>query len=76
MRLHYCLYQGERTGNPTTSKRMKKVGLLVDKVVNSRSSIQNIFERFLHGYIGGFEEVYFRLKVIKSKICYSDFLLA
>ncbi|WP_114785931.1 hypothetical protein [Vibrio tetraodonis] len=65
VRLHYCLYQGERNGKPTTSKRMRKIGFAVDKIVNCSGGVQNLFERFLRGYIGGFEEVYFKLKAVK-----------
>ena len=65
VRLHYCLYQGERNGVLTTSKRMQKFGKLIDKIVNSSGRMQNIFERFLSAYIGGFEEVYFKLRVKK-----------
>lgn len=65
VRLHYCLYQGKRNGQLTTSSRMQKLGAIVDKVVNSTNGMQNIFERFLCGYIGGFEEVYFKLRVLK-----------
>lgn len=66
VRLHFCLYQGERNGVPTISSRMRKFGRLVDKIVNSSGRMQNIFERFLSSYIGGFEEVYFRLRVKKQ----------
>jgi predicted SAM-dependent methyltransferase len=65
VRLHYCLYQGERNGSLTTSMRMKKIGRLLDRLVNASPRMQNIFERFLCGYLGGFEEVYFKLRVVK-----------
>lgn len=65
VRLHYCLYQGERNGQLTTSMRMKKIGRLLDRLVNASPRMQNIFERFLCGYLGGFEEVYFKLRVVK-----------
>lgn len=65
VRLHYCLYQGMRNGKPTTSNRMRKVGKFIDRIVNSRSGVQNVFERFFSSYIGGFEEVYFKLRVVK-----------
>ena len=66
VRLHFCLYQGIRNGKQTTSNTMRRLGKFIDRVVNSSSMVQNIFERFLSGYIGGFEEVYFKLRVVKK----------
>lgn len=65
VRLHYCLYEGVRNGQLTTSRAMKKISVLVNKFVNHSGRTQDIFERFLSAYIGGFEEVYFKLKVKK-----------
>lgn len=65
VRLHYCLYQGMRNGKLTTSSLMRRIGKFIDKIVNQSSWVQNVFERFLSSYIGGFEEVYFKLRVVK-----------
>ena len=66
VRLHFCLYQGIRNGKPTTTNRMRKVGRFIDRIVNSSSRVQNVFERFLSSYFGGFEEIYFKLRVVKK----------
>ena len=65
VKLHYCLYEGTRNGKPTTSNKMIKLRKIIDKIANFKNGTQNIFERFLSGYIGGFEEVYFKLRVVK-----------
>ena len=47
VRLHYCLYEGERLGKALTSKKMKNLGKLIDKFVNKNSRRQQLLERFL-----------------------------
>ncbi len=66
VRLHFCLYEGERNGKLTTSKPIKIIGKAIDTVVNSSAGMQKVFERLFSAYIGGFEEVYFQLRVVKN----------
>lgn len=45
--------------------RLWVIGKIITLLANLNSKTQFVFERFLYGYIGGFDEIIFILKKIK-----------
>jgi len=64
VRLHYYLYEGVRNG-VKLQKMPLFINYVINRIVNSSSLTQDIFERLFVYLIGGFEEVYYELEVIK-----------
>ena len=62
--LHYCLYGG-RVNNKRVTKIPLFLANFIDLLANLNRTTQLIFERFLANFIGGFEEIYFELEIIK-----------
>ena len=60
-KMNYCLYDGQRE---TSIPRWWQ--LFWNKIGNFNFNSQNLFERFLAQYIGGYEELYVELKAIKQ----------
>ena len=60
VQLNYCLYDGKR-GTPIP----RFLQLIWNSLANINRATQEIWERFLAGYIGGFEEIYVELVVQK-----------
>jgi hypothetical protein len=62
VRLNYCLYDGAKKERNRIPKWFQNIW---NTLANFNYTSQLIFERFLAGYIGGFEELYVELEVIK-----------
>jgi hypothetical protein len=65
VRLHYFLYEGKRNGIKL-QKMPIVINTIINKIVNFSPTMQDVFERIFVYWIGGFEEVYYELKVIKE----------
>jgi hypothetical protein len=64
IRLHYYLYEGVRHG--VKLQRMPLwINSAINKIANFSSLTQDIFERIFVYWVGGFEEVYYELKIKK-----------
>lgn len=59
-KMNYCLYDGKRL---TKIPRFWQV--FWNKMANLNTTVQELFERFLMGYVGGFEELEVKLRANK-----------